>query len=304
MVRSLCWAESTWKCRSSQWKKYLKFCKLYNLVPVPATPETVSLYITYLCDSLAYSSICNYLSSVWSLHEMVGSTPVAKGDFLVRCTLRGARRLLGDSVLSADPLLPTDLLKIYRVMNFKSLSDLVFWTALVLAFRCLLRKGHFTASPHNLLRQDIEFTDYGLKLVIRSSKTIQYREREVVIPIVASTRSLLCPVRWLSKYLRLVEVAPSSPLFVIPGSQRPLLYCKFSSRLKQAVSAAKIKGIITTHSIRRGSATYLSRLGLPLHVIKEYGDWRSLSVLLYLSSDLETRLVKDNIVAESFNQFR
>lgn len=303
-VRALCWAESTWKCRKSQWKKFLDFCQLYKLVPVPATVETVCLYITYLCDCLAYSSICNYLSAVWSLHEMVGYTPVAKGDFLIRCTLRGARRLLGDSVLSADPLLPSDLMDIYKVLNFKSLKDLVFWAALCLAHRCLLRKGHFTASPHTLLRQDVEFTDYGLKVTIRSSKTIQFREREVVIPIVASSKSLLCPVRWLKKYLLFVYVAPLSPLFVNPNTQKPLLYNKFSARLKRAVKDAKIKGNITSHSIRRGSATYLSRIGMPLHDTKVCGDWRSLSVLLYLSGDLQTRLIKDVQIAKSLEQFK
>lgn len=266
--------------------------------------ETICLYITYLCDSLAYSSICNYLSSVWSLQEMLGYMPSAKGDFLVRCTLRGARRLLGDSVLSSDPLLPSDLMKIYNVMDFKKLKDLTFWTALCLAHRCLLRKGHFTASPHNLMRQDVEFTDYGLKIIIRSSKTIQFREREVIVPIVASPKSLLCPVRWLRKYLKLVYVAPSSPLFVIPKTQSPLLYRNFSARLKSAVRDGKIKGKITTHSIRRGSATFLSRLGMPLHDIKVCGDWRSLSVLLYLSGDLQTRLIKDVHIAESLGQFR
>lgn len=160
----MCWAPSTWSTRNSQWRRFLSFCDYYGLHPIPATTETVCLYVTYLCDTLAYSSICNYVSAIWSLHEFMGHSPSAKGAFLLTCTLRGAKRLLGDTTLSADPLLPEHLKLIFYKLNFGKLEDLVFWCVLCLSFRCLLRKCHFTSSPHMLLRSQIEFTECHQKL--------------------------------------------------------------------------------------------------------------------------------------------
>lgn len=304
MVKSLCWAEATWRTRRSQWKKYNDFCTKYELVPAPASVDTICLYITHLTYSLKYSTICNYLSAVWSLHEYLGFPAVAKNAYLIKCTMRGAHRLLGDSVLTADPLLPEDFILLYRQMDFSNLTDLVFWSALVLMYRCLLRKGHVTASPHNILRSHLEFTTYGACLTITSSKTIQFRERVVQVPIVKSHGSVLCPVRWLCKYLARVRVNPGSPLFVMPKSSRPMTYAYFSGRLKRAIQDAGLVGRYTSHSLRRGAATYLSRLGLPLHDIKLFGDWRSLSVLLYLSGDIHTRLLKDSGVAKQLEVYR
>lgn len=303
MVKSLCWAEATWTTRRSQWKRYKDFCSEYDLTPVPASVDTICLYITQLTYSLKYSTICNYLSAIWSLHDHLGYAADAKNSFLIKCTMRGARRLLGDEVLTADPLLPEDLILLYKKMDFSNLTDLMFWSALVLSYRCLLRKGHVTASPHNLLRSHVEFTTYGACLKITSSKTIQCRERLVKVPIVKSRGSLLCPIRWLRKYLSRVPVNPGAPLFLMPKSLKPMSYSYFSGRLKRAITEAGLVGRYTSHSLRRGSATYLSRLGLPLHDIKLFGDWRSLSVLLYLSWDVQTRLMKDSGVAKCLEKY-
>lgn len=232
----------------------------------------------------------------------MGYEPKAKGAFLLSCTLRGAKRLLGDTTLSADPLLPEHLLVMYPLLNFNNKKDLIFWCAICLSFRCLLRKSHFTDSPHMLTRSQIEFTEYGMILNITSSKTIQFKERIVRIPIVESPGSILCPVRWMKIYLELCAVPLKGPLF-LEKSGKALSYRKFMERLKKLVVKAGIPGKITCHSLRRGSATYLSRLGLPLHDVKMYGDWKSLSVLLYLADDTETRLLKDYPVARSLSIF-
>lgn len=299
----MCWAPSTWSTRSSQWRRYLNFCDDYNMEPVPATVDTTCLYVTYLSQSLAYSSICNYLSAVWSLHEFMGHKPLAKGSFLLSCTMKGAKRLLGDATLSADPLLPEHLGLMFGLLNFNDKRDLVFWCALCLSFRCLLRKCHFTSSPHMLLRSHLKFTDYGILLSVVSSKTIQFHERTLEIPVVESPGSILCPVRWLRTYLSSRKVPQEGPLFLEYKSKKPLSYEKFTKRLKDLVREANIPGKITCHSLRRGGATYLSRLGLPLHDVKMYGDWKSLSVLLYLADDTETRLLKDYSVARSLCAF-
>lgn len=270
---------------------------------MPGSIDTICLYIAYLTKQVAYSTICNYISGVWSLHSYLGYPSPAKGTFLVTCAMRGAHRLLGNSVTASEPLSPEQLLQIYGTLNYASNEDLVFWTATVLAYRCLLRKSHYTNSNHMLQVGDVEFTTYGICIHMRSSKTIQYRERVNMIPVVSSPNSLLCPVRWLKIYIKRFGLK-SGPLFVNHVNVvRPYTYRSYSNRLKLALNDAGIEGKFTCHSLRRGCDSYLSRLGLPLHDIKNYGDWKSLAVLFYLSDDLSTRLHKDVCIAKSFNEF-
>lgn len=186
-----------------------------------------------------------------------------------------------DTTLSSDPLLPEHLKLIFPNLRFNKLEDLIFWCALCLSFRCLLRKCHFTLSPHMLMRSHIEFTSYGMMVNIVSSKTIQFKERVLQIPVVESPGSILCPVCWLKVYLSLCEIPPRGPLFLEWKSKKPLSYEKFSQRLKTLVKKSGIPGRITCHSLRRGSATHLSRLGLPLQDVKMYGDWNCGSHLMF-----------------------
>ena len=58
---------------NSAQKRYLQFCDNYNLCPIPATNDTILLYITHLHSSkLAPASISVYLAAVRSAHVMAG----------------------------------------------------------------------------------------------------------------------------------------------------------------------------------------------------------------------------------------
>lgn len=83
-VRSLCWADTTWLTKRTQWKRYLSFCNDYRLDPAPASTETVCCYITFLTNQVCYSTITNYVSAIWSLHDFLGVPTPAKGTFLVK----------------------------------------------------------------------------------------------------------------------------------------------------------------------------------------------------------------------------
>lgn len=173
------------------------------------------------------------------MHIFFSFSPIAKDSFLVKCTMQGARRHLGDSTLSADPLFPEDLVRIYKTLNYRDIKDLVFWTALCLGYRCLLHKGHFTSSPHNMARSQLTFTEYGLSLRIDSSKTIQFHERNVVVTVIESPGSVLYPVKWLGIYLARLKVPESGPLFVmLDDVSKPISYQFFSTRLSKSLKFA------------------------------------------------------------------
>lgn len=294
-VKDKCWSENTHKARASQWRRYFSFCDEFNLVALPADVETVGLYITFLARKVCYVTIINYISGLWALHDYWGIPHVDPQIFLIRATLKGAKRLLGCESVQVDPLSPSELKLIFNHLNLDVWRDLQFWCAVCLMYRCLLRVGHIVASPHTMLVRDIKWTQGGMDVIIRSSKTIQFRQRTVTVPVWAAGGSVLCPCGYLRKYLARPGLHVDSPLF-------PYTYQEFSARLKKLCVQAGLPGRYGTHSLRRGSATFLSSF-LPLHDVKTYGDWRSWAVLLYISDNYSTRKMKDTMVAEKLSYY-
>lgn len=291
-LRKLCWAGSTWTAYESRWNCYIRFCNEFNCNPLPASVQTVCLYITYLSKKCVYNTITAYVSSIWALHNQLGYEHFNTNNFLFKSTMMGAKRLLGKISTQKDPIMPADLIKIRSVLDVNKPLEAMFWIALTVCYRLVLRVGHVTRSTHCLRVKDILFWEGGMDVVIRSSKTIQYNERVNTVPVVASPGSPICPVQLLKDYV--CGKSPEEELF-------PISYGVYSALLKRCCNRAGLQGNYGTHSIRRGSANYLATF-LPAHQVKQYGDWRSWCVLLYLADSYKTRREKDLVVSKQYAQ--
>lgn len=278
----------------------MTFVTELGVTPLPASPEVICLYIAYMVRSFKYVTIINYVSALRSLHKCYSITPVSSDNFLVSSTLTGAKRLLGDGQFSSDPLLPPQLYSIYKVLDLEKQDELVFWTAVLLCFRGLLRKSSVCQGIHCIQRKDTEFTDWGMLLYINSSKTIQFKQRVHVVPI-ATVKGPLCAVSFMRTMVGRIPAKPTYNMFGVYKSNvyKTMTYEFFAKKLKSVIGLTGLsrQGKFTSHSLRRGGATALSLAGVPLHEIQRRGDWKSLSVLLYLSSPLDHRISQENDIA-------
>lgn len=294
-------AESSWQSRRSQWRHYNKFCDTIQANPLTPSQDVLCLYIAFMARSFRYVSIINYISAVRGLQKWHGITPVPVDNFLVKATLIGARRLLGDTSFSSDPLLPTQLHRIHATLDMDSAKDFVFWAATVVAFRGLLRKSSICKGQHCLRRRDLTFHRWGVLISVQSSKTIQFQERRHKIPL-ARVNGPLCAVSLLERLYRTIPAPPDLPLFGVfsKNCYVPIDYKWYTKKLSCCVTSTGLarEGKYTSHSLRRGGATALAMIGVPLHDIQRRGDWKSLSVLLYLSSPLQYRVEKEKTLAQ------
>lgn len=133
-------AESSWRTRHVQWRHYYQFCETLGIHPLPCSSQNLCLYIAFMARRFKYVSIINYVSAVRILHKLYGFQSPPPDDFLVKSTLVGTRRLLGDTCFSSDPILPKHLCLMYKVLDMTKSDDLVLWTLIVLCFRGLLRQ--------------------------------------------------------------------------------------------------------------------------------------------------------------------
>ena len=132
----------------------------------------------------------------------------------------------------------------------------------------------------------------GATLKVTHSKTIQFNERQLVIPIPHIAGSPLCPSSSLLLVYKLVSGADHAPLLAYPTPQGPraLSYQHFLHYLKSVLSRLGIDSTrYAGHSFRRGGASLALACDLPQDLIKLQGDWQSDCYQRYLEPDLATK---------------
>ena len=290
-------ATSTKKSYAAHRKSYLQFCANAGYNPVPASATVIARYIAFLARRLKYSSIRQYLNIIRILHVEQGLPNPLSNSYQVSITLRGVRRSLGDKATQKLPITPELLLVINKTLNSKDPQHTLFWGAALAAFYGMLRRSNIIPTPPfnpkiYLRRVDILTFSWGLGLRIRWSKTIQFRERELLVPLPFLGSHPLDPV---SAILRAFELAPRAPEsgapFVLPGSFSPLHPQQFTKILKGALSRAGLDySQFSGHSFRRGGTTWAMKNHFPAEVIKFLGDWKSDAYMAYVDIPLTSRL--------------
>ena len=117
--------------------------------------------------------------------------------------LKGAKRALGVAIKQKLPITPDILRSMFTLAGrllFSSPLDVTFWASCIVAFFSFFRKSNllvkslasFDPSLH-LCRKDASFSHEAVTLAVRWSKTIQYRQRTLHIPLPRITDCPLCP---------------------------------------------------------------------------------------------------------------
>ncbi|KAI8496690.1 hypothetical protein Bbelb_253450 [Branchiostoma belcheri] len=157
-------------------------------------------YAVFLARTLKFSSIVGYLNIIRILHHEAGYENPLQDNWLLQTTLRGIRRYHGDSVQQKLPITPSILRAIHNKLDFSRAYHVVFWAACVVAF----------------------FSFFRAVITVRWSKTIQFKERTVLIPIPRITDCPLCPTTAVEKAFYLTDTAePDGPTFVLPQETGP-----------------------------------------------------------------------------------
>lgn len=284
------------------------FCSERDLMALPASSLTVARFMTYLARSCKFTTINNYLSSIIVLHKYHGYTAEFRNTFYIQLVIKGLRRILGDTPCQSIPLSPEQLLQCYKSIDHEDKMDLLCWAAVILCFRTLLRKSNVLPDcikpplhPNIIRRKDVQFFKWGMVITVSASKTIQYKERKLEIPVFAMDFSPFCAVKFLKEHFAKVPGELDGPLF-LKGNHtsglKPLLYRDVLKTLKTWVKNIGMDPLnVGLHSLRRSGATFMCRLGIPLTDIKCMGDWRYLAVLEYLITPMSRKLeIEDKIV--------
>jgi len=203
-------APNTVRAYRSDLGDFTMWCAEHHLGgPIPATPETVALYISALAGTgtTKASTIQRRLSSISQAHQLAGYEPSPTQAPLVRATMAGIRRTLGMALSQKSAVVTAELRTLLAVTPDDTLAGLRDHALLLVGFAGGFRRSELVA----LDVDDIDDTEDGLRIRVRRSKTDQESEgREVGIP--RGQKPETDPVRALRVWRSTAGIA-TGPLF-------------------------------------------------------------------------------------------
>lgn len=207
------------------------FCTYFRLTPAPAELDTICLYVQFLSRTLSPPTIRNYLSGVKLFHLFSGLDFPYTKDFLLSLTLRGIARNALHTPRRAPPVTPYILYQMSRVLDFKhDPMSCALFCAFLFTFFLMARLANIVPSSRNsfdprrnLTRSDVVANEHGIIVTFRSTKTIQFGERQLHIPLLRLPGSPLCPVSAYHRMVRLISASPRSPCFFCLAHEAALL---------------------------------------------------------------------------------
>lgn len=259
------------------WKDFSKWTEACSRRSLPASSETVALYITDMLRRERRISTCErHFSSILHHHRESGFPAPAGTE--VRAILAGAQRLRGEHPRGKAPIGLLDLRKIVSAVaadDDKSVRDRAI---ILLGFATALRRSNIA----DLLLADLRFVAEGVTVHVRREKQDQQAKgRTIGVPLGKSPET--CPVGALTKWLDRRGSAPG-PVFTQVRNRRISMHGVrgelVSSVIKSAVQAIGLDPAqYAGHSLRAGFVTEALEAGVGELVVMTQTGHRSLSTL-------------------------
>ena len=285
-------ATSTRRLYESDWRHFEAWCERRNLKPMPADPRIVATYMASEADrGLLPPTLTRRMAAIGWKHRQDGFLPpqkTAEAAPLLE-VMSGIRRSREKPVKKATAAEANVLTKMLQATPPDSLRNVRDRAILALGMAAALRRSEIVA----LLVEDLDRQPNGLLITVRSSKTDQESQGEVVgIPHGKGIR----PIELLDAWLADAGIS-EGPIFRTFGRSGRVLDHEMCDRdiARIVAKAAARAGLGTTgfsgHSLRSGFITSAAQQGVTVFRIKEVSRHKSIQVLAgYVRN---TELLKD-----------
>jgi integrase len=271
-------AESTRLAYRVSWNDFSAYCTAHGLQSLPASPQTVALYVTSLAQRAKLATIRRYLAGIAAKHRETGLESPLAHDMVGRI-VRGIARTHGSSQARKSAVTLDHLRAMLLAVDGDDRKAKRDRAIVLLGFAAALRRSEIAS----LRVEDLRFEKRGLIVTIRRSKTDQEAKgAEIAVPYVAN-RSL-CAVRAIKAWLDTSDMT-AGPLFRSFSLQRQMLDTPIDGRdvanlFKKLASKARLDGDFSGHSLRAGFATSAASAKASLDAIARTTRHKSLSVLM------------------------
>ena len=281
---------------------YQRFCDRYLLHYFPCDNRQLCRFGQHLSKTLeSPESVGNYISGIRTCHALLGLEVPSTQDRQMQMFNTGIKRLMPHEVKQAEPITPGILLRLSKVVDYKDQVEVIAWVGALLGFYMFLRRSNLVPEAmdkfdpqYQFTRADVNITSIHTAMMfeIRWSKTIQYRQRVLRLPVLPAANKAICPVFWVFQLLRVSPAGPTQPLLAIrhKGEIVSLSAYQLLSRLRKWLKLINLDDMkFTLHSLRRGGATFAYESNMEEDMIKLLGDWSSQAYRRYIDVSMEKR---------------
>ena len=280
-------ANNTIRAYKSDFQDFHAFCFKHGLQSLPTEPKIISIYLTYLSQKFKVSTLKRRMVSISAFHKLKGFYLDMKHPIIIE-NLLAIRRKYGSYQIGKKPLLINNLKLIINVIDtiiVNKLKQLRDKSLILVGFAGGFRRAELVSINF----EDLEFTEEGLKINIKKSKTDQFGEG-MIKGIPYFQNKMYCPVVNLKKWLEISKIT-TGPIFKRFSKGLSLTNKRLTDQsvaliIKEYLNLAGIDNKnFSGHSLRSGFATVAADSG---------ADERSIMAMTgHKSSQMVRRYIKE-----------
>ncbi len=269
-------ATNTQRAYRADWADFSAWCAGHGQPALPATPQTVLLYLTDAADRCKVSTLQRRLTTISQAHK-AERHPSPTGDPAVRAVWAGIKRAKGTTQHGKTAAVTEDLRRMVRALP-DSIIGKRNRALLLLGFAGAFRRSELVG----LGIADVVVTGDGLVVTLRRSKTDQEGAgRTVGIPYGSDPTT--CPVRATTGWIAAAGLT-AGPLFrsiTRHGTvQGRLSDWAVAQVVKAAATGAGLdSALYAGHSLRAGLATAAAQAGVSERAIMAQTGHKSLPMV-------------------------
>ena len=282
-LQELALAPATKRAYATGSKRYIKFCKQYNITPFPATELTLCYFAAHLSEQCQYATVRLYLSAVRAEHLNRGLEDPLQDAAQLKLLMQGLQKHSQPRTrLPISPqLLQQLVLAILDNPFFCQLDRYLYATVVSITFFGCLRASEVTYpssdgydGSRHLTLEDITVQHREIRLRIKYSKADQSGIGAIVV--IGPSKQIVCPVKLLKRFLHLRRHAHRTDAAFRLQNGSLLTRSNLLSVLRTTPNSLNMPAEqFGTHSLRIGSATAAAEAGIPIKIIKAMGRWSS-----------------------------
>lgn len=195
------------------WRQYCDWCDAHGQLPLPASVETLTLYVTSLATQggpkgkpLSASAIDQALSALRAAHSMKGVSTEPFTSPILRETLKGVRRKIASerTIRRVEPLMEQQLSELLDILRPNVLREARDAAVLALGFGAARRRSELIALDYISkgdtpgCRGVLSVDERGISIRLMTSKTNQEGAEETyLVPRMMVPRLCAAVEHWL-----------------------------------------------------------------------------------------------------------
>lgn len=282
-------AVSTRRAYRSDWAIFTAWCAARDLVPIPATADTVATFLASQANTGTKPATLSRRAAAIRYAHLAAELEAPTKSERVRATLRGIRRTSGAAQIRKAPATAKLVAKMAKMVP-GTLTGLRDRALLLIGFAGAFRRSELVA----LRVEDLEHTPDGIRVTIRRSKTDQEGSGQIIaIPAGGKLQAVEALTAWLT-----AGEITAGPLFRAVNKSGRVLPDALTDRsvaniVKVHAGRADLDAaVFSGHSLRAGFLTSAAAHGANIFKMAAQSRHKSLNVLRGYVRDAE--LFKDH----------